>query len=392
MARNSYDAIVLGTGGVGSAAAWQLAQRGVRTLGIDRFSPPHDRGSSHGHTRIIRQAYFEHADYVPLCLRSYELWRELQKDASEELLREIGLLQVGPADGVVVPGVIGAAAKHGLHVERVTPAEISKQWPAFRAPEDLAGAFEPRGGMLRVERCVAACANAAKKSGANFVHGVEVFDWSAGDDIRVRTSAGEFTTGKLVVSAGAWAGTLLSQAFAAIPPQPGAFPGGEGIGLEVRRKVVMWFDGDPKLLSVDASCPAFLFELPNGVFYGLPGIDGRGLKAGDHSKGDVVADPIAVDRALRAEDRTPVEQFLAQCIPTARTPCMTHSVCLYTMSPDENFIVDRMPDDPRIVFAAGLSGHGFKFAPVLGEALADLATEGKTNLPIGFLGLARFGK
>jgi sarcosine oxidase len=377
MPRPIYDAIVLGAGGVGSAAMWQLVSRGLRVLGIDRFHPPHDRGSSHGQTRIIRQAYFEHADYVPLLLESYRHWEELEQLAGRQLKRETGLIQVGPVDGVVVPGVLNAARQHGLDVEPLTAREVEQRWPEFRVPADSAGVFERRAGLLHVETCVQACLEAAKAAGAELLTGVEVFDWSSGDDITVRTSAGDFGAARLVITAGAWAAQLLTSL---------------GVEFQVRRKVQMWFEPGDASTQAEVGFPCFLVELPQGAFYGFPVIDSRGLKAADHSGGELVRDPLTVDRTLHDADRAPVESFLRAHLPTIKTPCREHAVCLYTMSPDEHFIVDCLPDDPRIVFAAGLSGHGFKFTPVLGRALADLVVDGTTPLPIGFLSMARFAR
>jgi monomeric sarcosine oxidase len=372
----SYDAIVLGAGGVGSAALWQLARRGLRVLGIDRFAPPHDRGSSHGQSRIIRQAYFEHPDYVPLLLESYALWRELEQIVGRQLLRETGLVEVGPADGVVVPGVLQAARLHGLDVEQLSAREIERRWPSIVVPEELVGVFEPRAGLLHVEQCVRAALVAAQEAGAELRVGVEAFEWSADGDVRVRTSAGEFAAARLIVTAGAWAGRLLDSL---------------GLRLEVRRKAVMWHDATDARTDADAGFPCYLFEVQHGVFYGFPAIDDRGLKAAEHSGGEAVADPSAVDRTLRDADRLHVEEFLHAHLPSARTPCREHSVCLYTMSPDEHFLVDKHPRYDQVVFAAGLSGHGFKFAPVLGAALADLAIHGATRRPIEFLSVRRFG-
>ena len=380
-----YDAIVLGAGGVGSAALWQLARRGLRVLGIDRFAPPHGEGSSHGQTRIMRQAYYEHPDYVPLLLECYRLWEELEALSGQQLKVETGLLEVGPRDGIVVPGVLAAARRHGLAVEELTAAEIESRWPGFRVPQnqspDISGVFESRAGYLQVEECVAACLAEAKRHGAELLINAEVYDWHAGDDIVVRTAAGDFRANRLVITAGAWAGPLLRNL---------------GVPLEVRRKPLMWYEprdastAAASLTSAANGFPCFLFELPHGIFYGFPAIDERGIKAAEHSGGEPVADPLAVDRQLHATDHGRVDQFLNAHLPSVRTPCREHAVCLYTMSPDEHFIVDRHPDDPRVVFAAGLSGHGFKFTPVLGQALAELATAGVTSQPTAFLSLGRF--
>lgn len=375
MARASYDAIVLGAGGVGSAAMWQLASRGLKVLGIDRFAPPHARGSSHGQTRIIRQAYFEHPDYVPLLLESYRLWRELEGMAGRPLLVETGLLEVGSASGAVVPGVLDAARQHGLEVQTLAAAEIEHRWPALRIPDPYVGVFEARAGFLHVEPCVEAQLTAARRAGAELKTEVEVHEWCARGEIHLRTSAGDFSADRLVITAGAWAGTMLA---GVLPP------------LEVRRKVMLWHRSDDQRLAPAAGFPCFLFEQPDSVVYGFPAIDPRGLKLAEHSGGGSVADPLSVDRSLHADDQAPIADFVHRHFPSVSPACCDHAVCLYTMSPDEHFIVDRHPQDERIVFAAGLSGHGFKFAPVLGALLADLALSGTPRLPIGFLGVGRF--
>jgi sarcosine oxidase len=371
-----YDAIVLGAGGVGSAAMWQLAKRGLRVLGIDRFHPPHDRGSSHGQTRIIRQAYFEHADYVPMLLECYRLWEELEASAGRELKRETGLLQVGPRGGVVVSGVLNAAGRHGLGVDQLTAADIEQRWPAFRVPPELVGVFERRAGLLHVEQCVEACLDAARNHSAELLTDVEVKEWTADDDIVVRTTAGEFRTARLIVTAGAWAGQVLAEL---------------GIQLSVRRKSLLWYGAKDGSTHADAGLPCYLFELPHGVFYGFPAIDDRGVKVAEHSGGNIVDDPARVDRALHETDHARVDAFVRVHLPAVEARSSAHAVCLYTMSPDEHFIVDRHPLDPRIVFAAGLSGHGFKFTPVLGRVLTELAIDGRTDMPVDFLSLSRFG-
>jgi monomeric sarcosine oxidase len=371
----SYDAIVLGTGGVGGAALCQLARRGARVIGLERFEPGHDRGSSHGITRIIRQAYYEHPDYVPLVLRAYELWAELSEQCGASLVSEVGLLQVGPLDGEVVQGVLASAARFGLDVERLDARELPRRWSGLRASDDLVGVFERRAGFLRVEECVKAHVAQAVSSGAELRVGCEVYLWrSEGNSVVVETSQGRFTAASLVITAGAWAGELL---------------GGLGIDFEVRRKPVFWFAAGHEYAA--ENCPCFLFETPAGIFYGMPQIDEWGVKAAEHTGGTVVQNPSALDRRLEPIDQSRVEQFLAAHLPRVEHRPTRHSVCMYTMTRDAHFVVDRHPEHPQVVFAAGLSGHGFKFAPVLGEALADLAMTGKTSLSIGFLTCRRRG-
>jgi glycine/D-amino acid oxidase-like deaminating enzyme len=396
-----FDAIVLGTGGVGSAALYQLARRGLRVLGIDRFNPPHERGSTHGHTRVIRQAYFEHPDYVPLLVESYRLWHELVEQVGQKLFYRVGLIQIGPADGHVVPGVLRSAREHKLVVEELAAAAIECRWPGLRAPEDAIGVFEPAAGYLLVENCVRAHLDAARHAGARVLTDTEVLAWTSSErEVRVQTSAGEFTAAKLVIAAGSWSGkTLLpltpgedlGECEPAQSPYPNPLPQGEGIPkLNLRRKSLFWFAADTDRYDVTAGFPVFLFELPEGVFYGFPKIDARGVKIAEHSGGHVVEDPLTVDRSVDADESRRVVNFLSRYLPEVSQTQTHHTVCLYTMSPDENFIVDRHPRHANVVFAAGLSGHGFKFVPVLGRALAELALDGATELPIDFLSLQRF--
>jgi sarcosine oxidase len=376
MPTERYDLIVAGTGAVGSAALWQAALRGLRVLGIDRFPPGHDHGSSHGRTRIIRQAYFEHPDYVPLLLRAYELWHELEHACGEQLLRQTGLLQVGPADGFVVNGVVDSAKRHGLQVETYSADDCQQRFPAFRIPPDQVAVFEPKAGFLHVERCVIAQADEAQRLGAVLRVGETVQGFRQdGDHVVVTTDKQEYIATRLVVTAGAWAGQWLAEL---------------GVPLTVRRKPVYWFEPQDDRFEADQGCPAYLFETPAGVFYGFPRIDEHGVKVAEHTGGETVADPLTVDRGDRVADREPLLRFTAAHLPGLTDRILGHNVCLYTMSPDEHFIVDRHPELPAVAFAAGLSGHGFKFAPVLGQALVELAIGGQSRLPVDFLSLSRW--
>jgi sarcosine oxidase len=373
-----YDVIVLGTGGVGSAAAFHLARRGAKVLGIDRFPGGHDRGSSHGETRVIRQAYFEHADYVPLLLRAYELWRELEELSGEDLLHQVGLLQVGPPEGYVVRGVLQSSKQHGLAIDELAAEEVTRRFPGFEVPAGSVGVFEPAAGYLKVERCVLAHLDAAATHGAELRYGSAASSWrSDGEGVAVETGDGEtFRAAKLVITAGPWAPQLLADF---------------NLKLHVRRKHLYWFPNAEPAYQASRGCPTYLYELPQGVFYGFPQIDELGVKVAEHSGGATIEDPLDDPRALDPADLARVEEFLAKHLPGVGRPLHDRSVCFYTMSPDEHFIVDRSPRHPNVVFAAGLSGHGFKFTSVLGKTLADLAIKGETEMPIGFLSLARLG-
>jgi sarcosine oxidase len=374
----SYDVIVLGTGGVGSAACYSLAKRGVKVLGIDQFPGGHDRGSSHGETRVIRQAYFEHADYVPLLLRAYELWRKLEQETGTDLLQQVGLLQVGPPQGVVVRGVLEAARLHGLKVESLSGEEVPNRFPGFKVPAGAVGVFEPAAGYLRVEQCVLSHLAAAKTKGTEFRHGITARGWrNEGSGIAVETDQGDFVANKLVITAGPWAPQILADV---------------GVKLVVRRKHLYWFPSADRSFHEANGCPTYLYELPDGVFYGFPQIDELGVKVAEHSGGEVITDPKNDPRPLDPADLARVEAFLTQYMPGVGRPMQRRSVCFYTMSPDENFVIDRHPRNENVFFTAGLSGHGFKFTSVLGEVMGDLALAGKTDLPVGFLGLKRFAE
>jgi monomeric sarcosine oxidase len=368
----NYDVVVLGTGGVGSAALMQAASAGARTIGIDRFIAPHNRGSSHGQTRIIRQAYFEDPRYTPLLLESYKLWSELESHSGKQLFFELGLLQVGPENGQVVPGVLQAAKEHGLSVEHYTAQQVEAKWPALRVPYELSCVLESRAGYLLVEECVASYLEAAKQAGATIAAPCEVLDWQPGTPIHLHTTQGTITADKLIITAGTWAESLL---------------GDLSLRLEVRRKSVFWYAARQPYAKV----PCYLYELPHGVFYGFPEIEGR-LKVAEHSGGQTICDPLQYNREIEPYDAERVQNFIQSHLPEVTNGLMEHQTCLYTMSPDENFIVDRHPSEPNVVFAAGLSGHGFKFVPVLGKALAEMALAGGTELAVEFLGAGRFGK
>lgn len=373
--RNSYDTIVIGTGGIGSATLFQLANRGNRVLGIDRFPAAHDRGSSHGQTRVIRQAYFEHPDYVPLLLQAYRSWEQLEHLSETKLYFEVGLLEAGPRDGILAPGVLNSARQHGLQVEELTDREARSRFPGYRLSDGWQIMFEHQAGYLLVETCVRTHLEQAQRLGAELLFGQTVRGWQAvRGEIRVEMDNGVLSAGRLIITAGAWATQLLSDL---------------DIPLRVLRKHLHWYANQNPGYHATNGAPVFFFEVPFGFIYGFPQIDSRGVKVAEHSGGELVADPLNVDRRVDMQDRRRVESFLRSHLPLVSNDHTDHSVCMYTMTPDDHFLVDRHPEFENVCFAAGLSGHGFKFAPVLARALADLALDGKTNVPIDFLRLAR---
>lgn len=374
----TYDAIIVGLGAMGSAAAYHLSRRGLRVLGLEAFGRGHTLGSSHGESRIIRMAYMEHPDYVPLLRRTYELWRDLQGTSGMELLRETGGLFIGPPDGPVFAGSLLSSQVHSLPHETLDAAEIRRRHPALHpAPSDQA-LFEPSAGILFPERCIEAHLQLATASGAELHHDEPMFDWSAGESgVEVRTPEGRYTADKVIFTAGSWLGKLLHDL--QLPLQPERIP-------------VYWMQPReaPELFD-PARFPIYIWETPDlGLYYGFPHLELAGVKVGRHHS-EEPADPDTVDREPNDRDEARVRAFVSRCIPALNGPVASAVVCLYTNTPDENFLVDRHPNLPSVLFAGGFSGHGFKFAPVIGEILADLAMEREATPAANFLRIERFG-
>lgn len=370
------DVIVLGVGGFGSAACADLARQGVRVVGLEQFAPAHTQGSSHGETRIIRQAYFEHPDYVPLLMRSYELWRELERETGRHLLQITGLLLAGPPDGEAVPGALHAAQLHQLPLEQLSHEETTQRFPGLSLPPEHSVVFEPAGGFLLVEDCVRAHIELARRHGADLRFSTPIRSLTIQQHgVEIVTDAEVFSAAKVVVTAGAWTSQLLKNL---------------DVPLTVLRKFLGWFRVSPGAYQREAGFPCFYIEQGKRAFYGFPSLNGQDLKIAEHTGGDVVVDPAQVARDCRADDVAPLQGALRTCFPRATSELTRFGTCLYTMTPDQHFLVDRLPDAPHVVLGAGFSGHGFKFTSVLGAALADLSLHGQSSLPIGFLGLNRF--
>jgi sarcosine oxidase len=375
---DQYDVIVIGLGGMGSSAAMHLARRGARVLGLEQFALGHDRGSSHGHTRIIRQAYYEHPAYVPLVRRAYEGWYDLEQHQGAPLLIGCPCLTVGPPDGELIQGVRRSAVEHGLPLDDLSAADLARRFPAFRFSGDAVGAVEHSAGFLLVDQCVRAQHAEARRLGADLHDGEPVVGWQlAGEGVTVRTTRGEHRAAKLVLTAGPWARQLL---------------GGPGACLTVMRQVVFWLGTQDESLFRRDRFPIFIAGMPGGYFYGLPALDERGVKIARHYGADEMAGPDGVQREVTPEDETPVRAFVRAHLPAVDGPRRDASVCLYTLTPDRHFLLDLHPESPRVVLAAGFSGHGFKFAPVVGEILADLTEHGRTSWPIELFRLGRLGQ
>ena len=371
-----YDVIVLGLGGMGSAASCHLARRGARVLGLDAFARGHKNGSSHGRSRAIREAYAESPRYVPLVQRAYALWRELEAESGRRLLTITGGISIGPAAPDFAASSKAAAAQYGLDVEELSAAEIMARWPVFRLPAGHAGLFDPNAGCLLPEPCVAAHLDLAARHGADLHHGEPARRWSAdGAGIRVETDAGAYAAQSLVIAAGPWANEMLSDLH---------------LPLDVLRMHTVYFvPSRPELFAPDRF-PVWGLNAPEGTYYGMAIMQpGDGLKVARHDKGEACT-PRTARRTVTSEEIAVARAVLDATLPGAAGELLAAETCLYTMTPDGHFIVDRSPAHPNVVYACGFSGHGFKFAAAIGEVLADLATAGTTRHDIGFLSASRF--
>jgi sarcosine oxidase len=358
-----FDVVVCGLGVMGSAALYHLARRGVRTLGIERFAPGHDRGSSHGASRIIRLSYHEHPSYVPLLRRAYSLWRELQATSGEALLHITGIVEVGPADGMLVRGTLASARLHGLPHEVLDAARLTQRCAAFRVPEHFVGVFQPEGGFVAAERSVHAFVRLAQERGAQLRTGETVRSVEERSGcVRIVTDAGEIAAAAAIVSVGPWLPSLLPHA---------------GLPLRVTREVMGWFVPSQSALFAADRFPVFLLESRHGMHYGFP-LDAEGwVKVARHHHRNESVDPDGYDRFVSADDERLIRDALAAHLPAANGTLGKAQTCLYTTMPDGDFLIDRLPGSPHVIVASPCSGHGFKFAPVIGEILADLATGGQ---------------
>jgi sarcosine oxidase len=377
----SFDVIVVGLGAMGSAAAYQLSQRGSRVLGLEGFTPAHDKGSSHGSSRVIRQAYYEHPSYVPLVQRAYALWERLQHDTAADLLRMTGGLSIGPRGSKVVSGSIKSAQEHTLEHEILDAKALRRRFPQFSLASEEIALYETKAGYLRPEECIRQNLAEAARCGAALRFEEPMVTWSAtrsGNDVTVKTARQTYHAGALVLSTGAWA---------PLPPTSLTLP------LIAYRRVMFWFKPNGGMdLFMPRRCPIYLWE-PDGVplFYGFPATDAdtSGVKVASHV-GNETCTPASIDRNIRPDDEATIRSAIAARLPALNGPLVEARTCMYTMTPDKHFIIDLHSEYPQVSIAAGFSGHGFKFSSVVGEILADLATRRGTSHTLALFSSRRF--
>ena len=362
---NHFDVIVIGVGGMGSATCYHLARRGKRVLGLERFSIPHTKGSSHGYTRIIRLAYYEHPSYVLLLRRAYELWREIQMEAGEQLLHITGSIDAGPADSWVFKGSWDSCKLHDLPHEVLTGSELRRRFPGYHLPADTMAVLQPEGGFLRPERCIVRYVQAAQALGAE-IHGHEhVLEWEpTSGGVRVRTDRAVYEADKLVLTAGAWNGDLLDCIDHMIVPE---------------RQVLAWLQPARPDYFQPSNFPVFNLLVEEGRFYGFPIFDVPGFKFGKYHHLAEFSTAEDADREPHAYDEAVLRQCAERYFPEGCGPTMSLETCLFTNTADGHFLLDTHPLYPQVSFCSACSGHGFKFVSVIGEIMADLAQYGLTR-------------
>jgi sarcosine oxidase len=372
-----YDAAIIGLGTMGTFACLEFARHRRSVIGFDQFAPPHDRGSHSGATRVFRTAYAEHPDYVPLAVRAGVLWDRFGAEQRTTLLHRTGMLSLGPSDSALLCGARASAAAHQLTIENLARSQIQSRFPVFDVPAGWEGVFEPTAGWIDVNAALRSGLEQASRAGADLRIDTWVEGWSwTGNRFALRTSSGTFMAAHLIVTAGAWVSRILADL--ALP-------------LKVLRKVLIW-------VNPLRDQPFPVFASAGDFFYGFPNIGGEGIKLAIHGNaGAPATNPDDPQPEVSVNEIRPVIEAAAGLMPSLIGPLpdafgrvLRTRTCFYTMTPDEHFLIDRHPEIPNLIFAAGFSGHGFKFAPAIGEALAELALTGTSVLPIGFLGLSRF--
>ena len=380
----AYDVAVVGLGAMGSAALYHLAKRGLRVVGFERVRPAHEGGSSHGESRAIRLAYFEHESYVHLLRRAYENWRALEHETGTSLLTITGILEAGVPGSLPVEGSRASALLHHLDQDELTGGEVSTRFPAFALPPDWSAVYQPDGGILRAELACATHVRAAAVAGAEVrLTGIRNIRTSA-SSVRLESDDGTaLDVGAVIVAGGPWMGELVPL----LRPH-----------LYLTRQVLVWFTPRAPALVQPPRMPVFLLDTGDDNVYGFPDFTGSGVKAASHLPGRTLARAADARQDAGEKDARPVARVLERFIPAAAGPVRAMKTCLYTRigtqradgSVDDDFVIDHHPDHPQIVLASPCSGHGFKFASVVGEILADLATAGTTRFDVGRFRVSRF--
>lgn len=371
----NYDVIIIGAGSMGMAAGYFLSKSGKKTLLLDSFLPPHNKGSHHGDTRIIRYAYAEGEEYVPFILRAQELWEELERNIGKKLFIPTGVLSVGNQKSTFIQNTISSSTRYSLPLEVMDSKEIHNRWSGITIPNDFIGCFEPTSGVLKCEESIKAYQGLAELNGATILPNCRVEEVVIQNEkVTIKTDKKTFYSDSLVISAGAWSGHLLSMLDLELPLTP-------------VRKTFAWFDAIETQYN-SSHFPAFACETSQGLYYGFPSIDGAGLKVGRHDGGEHI-NPDHSMRPFGEIDEADLFRFLNRFIPDIKE-LKYGKTCMYTLTPDERFIIDLHPKYSNVAIAAGFSGHGFKFSSAVGQALGNLIISGKNDIDISQFSINRF--
>jgi sarcosine oxidase len=383
--KNHYQIIVLGVGSMGSAACWHLAKRGYHVLGLEQFNIVHERGSHTGQSRIIRKAYFEHPDYVPLLQRAYHNWEQFQQSVSSQIYHKTGILYMGKPNSEVISGTHRSASQYHIPLQEIDRSIARTRYSSFNIPDDFDVFIEPDAGFVTPEKAISLYTKDAISMDAEIRSSVKVERWiRENNQIKVFTSAGNFTSDKLVITAGSWSTNVIPKL---------------RTNLKVTRQILAWINPVEAEKFTEGNFPCWFVDDPErGLFYGFPIVKDDqvnapgGLKLALHQPGDLY-NPDEVDNKIPTSAIADISYFLKKYFPVRLTSDIVYKQCLYTYSEDSDFIIDYLPGyENNVTIACGFSGHGFKFVSVVGEILADLSTKGKTDLPIEFLSLRRFSE
>ncbi|WP_158738282.1 N-methyl-L-tryptophan oxidase [Alteribacillus sp. YIM 98480] len=372
-----YDVIIVGAGSMGTAAGYFLTKQHQRVLMIDQYAVPNRYGSHHGETRMLRFGYGQGEKYVTLVKAAYELWMELEKQTNKKLFYNTGALMVGAEDSEFVEESVNSSIKHHLPYIKLSAEEIMKRWPGMQIPDDYIGCYDPLSGFLLSEECVLAYKELAVENGADIIENQKVQHLDIGENkVKVHTKTGTFTASKLVITAGAWLSSMVEDL---------------NIPFHVKRKVFGWFIPNEGDRYAYEHFPSVVFDTNKyGHFYGFPDFKGKGVKVGRHDQGELCeADTVNRSFGAYQEDEAYLRNFLGSFLPEANGELREGQVCMYSNTPDSDFVIDFHPEHDNVVLAGGFSGHGFKFASVVGSILADLVTKEKTSHDISFFNLER---
>jgi len=376
MKTEDFDVVVMGLGIMGISALYHLSKKKIKVCGIEQYAPGHSKGSSHGETRIIRKAVFEGVDYYPIINRSYEIWKILEKETKKELLSKCGTLIIGDKNSSIIRGTKDVYNKYGLKYNLLNQKKLGNKFSMFSLKNKQVSIFDPEGGFLHAEKCIKAFQDQALKNGVKIFENEKIISWEGSDsEIIVKTDKREFKTKKLIITVGPWAKSEMESL---------------GVKLKIIRKILFWYNIQKPNNYIEGKFPVFLYEEGKNDVYGFPIINKQSMKIAQHFGGHEIDSADEVNRSLSERDEQNLKEIINELIPELKLSISNHSVCMYSMTEDENGIIDRHPKNKNVIIGTGFSGHGFKFSAAFGEILMNLALNKKVPFNIDFLSFKRF--